>query len=211
MISYYDIPFIVSLKAGIKNKNEFDELIAKECGEDEEKQHEFMIKWIKDWLQANNLRLVLAEIWDESEMAEFMNFAADYIEAFDFSLQDMIFDHAYNIGGKEIESAQQKMLGASINDDGQGNKEDNETDSHEGSLDEILEDNKTANIKKIRELTESLTEEQVSYLCEDFLIEKTGDLVEDIYRVLMQDAIDWQEPIEAKTSIMEEYIQDNFK
>lgn len=112
MISYYDIPSIVSSKAGIKNKNEFDELIAKECGEDEEKQHEFMIKWIKEWLQANNLIFVIAEIWDESEMAEFINFAADYVEAFDFHLQDIILDQAYNIGGKKIEEAEQRLLKA---------------------------------------------------------------------------------------------------
>ena len=115
MVDYYDIPFIVTRKAGIQNASEFEEMISKECGTDEEKQHAFMIKWIKEWLQNNKLRFVLAEIWDESEMAEFMNFVADYIEAFDYSDQDMINDQAFNIGGKKIEEAEQRIIQANLN------------------------------------------------------------------------------------------------
>lgn len=48
MIDYYDIPFIVTSKAGIRNASEFEQLIEKECGADEEKQHAFMIKWNKN-------------------------------------------------------------------------------------------------------------------------------------------------------------------
>ena len=115
MIDYYDIPFIVTDKAGIGDEQEFNALIESECGSDEHQQHEFMCKWIQEWLQKNNLRFVLAEIWDEDEMAEFMCFAADYIEAFDYALQDMIHDHAFNIGGEKIEAAEQKMLQANLN------------------------------------------------------------------------------------------------
>lgn len=65
-------------------------------------------------MQKNKLRFVLAEIWDESEMVGFMNFVADYIEAFDFGAQDMICDQAYNIGGKEIEKAEQRIYQANL-------------------------------------------------------------------------------------------------
>ena len=115
MVSYYDIPFIVTSKAGIKNADEFEALLNRECGADEEKQHEFMCNWIKEWLKNNKLRFVVAEIWDESEMAEFMNFAADYIEAFDFGDQDIICDQAFNIGGAKIEAAEQRMILARMN------------------------------------------------------------------------------------------------
>lgn len=112
MISYYDIPYIVTSKGGIESASEFDALIEKECGADENKQHEFMCNWLKDWLKSNNLRFVLAEIWERDEMAEFMCFVADYIEVFDFNLQDMILDHAHNVGGKKVEAAEQLILQA---------------------------------------------------------------------------------------------------
>lgn len=114
MIDYYDIPFIVTDKAGIDDESEFNALIENACGADESKQHAFMCKWIQEWLQKNDLQFVLAEIWDENEMAEFMCFAADYIEAFDYHLQDMISNHAYSIGGKKIEAAEQKIIQANL-------------------------------------------------------------------------------------------------
>lgn len=112
MISYDDIPHIVADKAGIKNASEFNAIIEKECGTDERKQHEFMCKWIKDWLKNNKLIFVLAEICDRDEMAEFMCFVADYIEAFDFNLQDMICDYADHFGGKKVEAAYHAIIQA---------------------------------------------------------------------------------------------------
>ena len=115
MVSYYDIPSIVTEKAGIDNEREFETLITKECGSDEEKQYVFMCKWIKEWLQKNKLRQVLAEICDEHEMAELMNFVAEYIDAFDYDDQDMICDHAYMMMCEEIEDAEQRMIEARHN------------------------------------------------------------------------------------------------
>ena len=149
MINYYDNPFIVTEKAGIDDEDEFNALIKQECGEDEIKQHEFFCQWIQEWLQKNDLRFVLAEITSESEMAEFMCFVADYIEAFDYSLQNMILDHAFQIGGAKIEAAEQKMIQADLRPKGTPpsepsfqdirDMEEEETPDYESILNEELQ------------------------------------------------------------------------
>ena len=114
MVNYQYIPYVVISGIGIENESEFNALIERECGADVHQQYAFMCNQIQKWLQTNNLRFVLAEITDRYEMAKFMCFAADYIDAFDYPLQDMILDHAYHFGGKMVEAAEQKMSMASL-------------------------------------------------------------------------------------------------
>ena len=109
MIDYYDIPFIFTNTAGINSESEFNDLLARECGDDENKHYEFMCKWIREWLRKNKIKLVLAKICEETELAEFMCFVADFIDCFDYNDIDAISDYAFHFGGRRIEVASQKI------------------------------------------------------------------------------------------------------
>ena len=73
---------------------------------------------------------------------------------------------------------------------------------------EIDNGNKAKNIARIKELIAPLGDEQIEDLCSDLCVEREGDLVEDIYRTMFEDAIAWEEPIETKIDEMQEYIED---
>lgn len=111
---FFNIPYIVLYKGGIETEEQFNAMLEKECGDDPQKQHAFLCHWLREWQQKNPLRFVLAELYDSDEIAQFLCFAADYIEAFDYSAQDMMLDHSYHFGGKRVEAARSKLEAASL-------------------------------------------------------------------------------------------------
>lgn len=114
MVDYYAIPFDFLYKGGIENEEQFNAMIQSACGNDDLQQHAFMCQWIKDVLQKNPLRFILAELYGSDDVAKFLCFAADYIEAFDYDAQDMILDYSYHFGGKRVEAARSKLEGANF-------------------------------------------------------------------------------------------------
>jgi hypothetical protein len=114
MVDFDSIPYIVLYKGGIDTEEQFNAMLEKDCGGDPEQQHAFLCRWLREWQQKNPLRLVLAELCDSDEIARFLCFAADYIEAFDDSAQNMMLDHSYHFGGKRVEAARSRLEAASL-------------------------------------------------------------------------------------------------
>lgn len=118
MTDFDSIPYIVLYKGGIETEEQFNAMLEKDCVGDPEQQHAYLCRWLREWQQKNPLRFVLAELCDSDEIARFLCFAADYIEAFDYSAQNMMLDHSYHFGGKRVEAARSRLEAASLKGSG---------------------------------------------------------------------------------------------
>lgn len=76
---------------------------------------------------------------------------------------------------------------------------------------EISVQEKVEHLAKIRDLIEGLSIDEINYLCVDFCIDRTGNDIEDIYNSMIEESIDWGEPVEVRIDGLCEYIEDNFR